>query len=359
MSAIGFSISELEAPASLDHEGSDRFRELVEVRNRVDIDTLGTDALTFAAAELLPMFRDNPHRFRRHFVATLDGAIVGRALLGWLPQKDAPAASLTIDVLPEVRGRGIGGELLAVLEERAVQLGRRTLQASVAHRSIPGGERLAPPTGFGDISADDPGARFLMGQGYALEQVARISALDLAQASAVIDEQRRRSSDHAGPDYRPHTWSGPAPETWLDDLATLKTAMSVEDPSAGLDVVEDRWDAARVRDEEARHEESGRLDIVAAIEHVPNGRLAGYTEISAAPDGRRAAQEDTLVLPDHRGHRLGMLLKAVNAQQLAQVVPGVLEVTTFNAEDNRPMLDVNEALGFRAIGHEGEWQKRV
>ena len=103
---------------------------------------------------------------------------------------------------------------------------------------------------------------------------------------------------------------------------------------------------------------TGRLLLTAAAEHVSTRRLAAYTEI-ALPRGASppATQEDTLVLMSHRGHRLGMLLKAANLQQLGQVSPGTTVITTFNAEDNRPMLDVNESLGFRAIGYEGSWQK--
>ena len=65
------------------------------------------------------------------------------------------------------------------------------------------------------------------------------------------------------------------------------------------------------------------------------------------------------MLRDHRGHRLGMLVKAANLVQLLRSPRDATAVTTFNAEDNRPMLDVNEALGFEAIGLEGNWQKRV
>nr|MDQ2699153.1 GNAT family N-acetyltransferase [Actinomycetota bacterium] len=65
----------------------------------------------------------------------------------------------------------------------------------------------------------------------------------------------------------------------------------------------------------------------------------------------------TIVLEEHRGHKLGMLLKVANLQHLEQVKPGHPSVTTFNAEENRFMLDVNEAVGFVPIGQESAWRK--
>ncbi len=63
------------------------------------------------------------------------------------------------------------------------------------------------------------------------------------------------------------------------------------------------------------------------------------------------------MLAEHRGHRLGMLLKVANLQELAHYAPEAPLVFTFNAEENRHMLNVNEAVGFRAVGYDGAWKK--
>jgi hypothetical protein len=65
------------------------------------------------------------------------------------------------------------------------------------------------------------------------------------------------------------------------------------------------------------------------------------------------------VMREHRGHRLGMVLKLANIAYLDETFPGHPAITTFNAEENRPMLDVNEAVGFVPFTYEGAWQKKL
>lgn len=60
---------------------------------------------------------------------------------------------------------------------------------------------------------------------------------------------------------------------------------------------------------------------------------------------------------EHRGHRLGMLVKVANLRQVVAREPQRTRVMTWNAEENRPMLAVNEAIGFRAVGYEAGWQR--
>lgn len=156
-----------------------------------------------------------------------------------------------------------------------------------------------------------------------------------------------------------HTWVDRAPTHWVPDLAELGTGMGTDAPSAELEA-EDVWTPERWIEEEERNEGSPRTLLVAAVEHLPSGRIVGFTELSApAESDREVSQEDTIVARDHRGHRLGMLLKVANLAHLQQQRPGHPAVTTFNAEENRHMLAVNEAVGFVPFVYEGAWKRTL
>jgi len=62
--------------------------------------------------------------------------------------------------------------------------------------------------------------------------------------------------------------------------------------------------------------------------------------------GPRAWQGITVVDRAHRGHRLGLLVKATNALQTRKDAPEVRDVVTLNNNENRHMLDINRALGY-------------
>ena len=217
---------------------------------------------------------------RRHLVARVDGRIVGRAVVTAATLPGTPEADIVVEVVAEHRRRGIGAALLAAAEDIAASLGHTVLQCELPHgAAAAGGERIASPTGFGDLPAEDPGVRFLRRHGYQLEMVNRISQLDLASSAAAVDELFEAALAAAGADYRVVTWAGAAPVERYEDLARLKSAMDTDAPSAGMESTEDPWDVERVREWDGRMQATGRLLLTAAAEHVPTGRLAAYTEI--------------------------------------------------------------------------------
>lgn len=351
-------IEELSIPANLEHPGGADFTEMVDMRNAIEVEILGTDDLTVTARELLPFYLD-PFAPKRVFLARFGGRIIGRGVYEWQPEEGAPAAFFEVQVASGFRRRGVGTALLGVIEGVAADDGLRVLQSWSAHRPAVGDDVLVPPTGFGAIDRDAPAARFARAHGYRLEQVDRMSRIDLPVPPALLATKRADAESHAA-GYEVVQWVGRCPDRWLADMAHLHQRMSTDAPSAAIEFAEEQWDESRVRNLDDMNEAGGRVNLTSAAVHVSSRRLVGYTDI-ALPEhaGRPATQEDTLVLTEHRGHRLGMLLKIANLEQLMRVSPQTPRVTTFNAEENRPMLDVNEAVGFAPMGYEAAWKKTV
>jgi len=68
---------------------------------------------------------------------------------------------------------------------------------------------------------------------------------------------------------------------------------------------------------------------------------------------------DLRSLSGHRGHRLGLLLKADMLDWLAETQPQVASIETWNAESNDAMIGVNEMLGYRVEGRALRFQRSL
>jgi GNAT superfamily N-acetyltransferase len=362
---LGFTIDQGAVPDSLDGDpAAADFRAGHAVHNLIELEAYGTGELSYQALEVLPNWKDEDGP-RLPVYARVDGEIVGRAVYEVLLDDD-DTAWFQIEVLPEFRHRGIGRALAAELEDRARAEGRSKLLLYAASpeaeaggegegAGVGVGERLHTPTGFGSLPLANREVQCLLRAGYALEQIERASRLPLP-----VELDVAAAAERSGPDYRVHLWTGATPSEWLADLAILHTRMSTDAPSAGMEEPEDVYTPERVAQLEANEALSSRPMLVAVVEHIPTGTLAGFTQLSvAAALDRPIAQENTLVLREHRGHGLGVLLKLANLEYALAEHPGHPSVITYNAEENRHMLDVNEALGFVPIGYEGAWRKNL
>jgi GNAT superfamily N-acetyltransferase len=353
-------IEDLAIPASVDEPAAGAYVAAIELHNIIDSKALGSTAEDLDPVEALPYFQDQTYDHRRVFTAHVNGRIAGMAIMSWAVDPSTNITWFGGGVHPDHRNRGIGAALLHHLEGIARESGRGVAQSGAIHTSLEGGERVESPTGFGAVAKDDPGVRFYLKHGYTLEQVHRISYLHLPIASEVLAAHRERANAAAGSDYRAQAWIGPTPEHWLVDIALLNQRMSTDAPFAGLEIDEEPWDAKRVRIHEARSEKVGRTRLTAVVEHMPSGRLVAFNGLSIPRDRTRPVQQGpTLVLKEHRGHRLGMAVKIANLEQVAQVSPESTMVSTGNAEENRHMLDVNEAVGFVPAGYVGAWKRTV
>jgi len=347
-------IHELAIPESVGAEGWDDFVTALGIHFGNEALSYGTDELAFAPAEALPLWLDQENQPTRLFVARDGERMVGTARYEIESGDDPQTAWLMVDVLPGAREAGIGSALSEKLSAIARADGiRKAIVYAVSPYGA--GEVIVPPTGFGSVPRDNPEVRFLLQKGYRLEQVVRGSRLALpVDVSAQLGE---RVAD-AGDDYALRSWVDRTPERWHAEMASLRQPMSVDDSSAGLEEPEDVWSVERLIEHEERLAASPRTLVTAAVEHVPTGTIAGFSTLSVPSElDRTISQEDTLVRREHRGHRLGMLLKLANLAEVQRLSPGHPAIITFNAEENRHMLDVNEAVGFVPIGYEGAWRR--
>jgi RimJ/RimL family protein N-acetyltransferase len=154
-------------------------------------------------------------------------------------------------------------------------------------------------------------------------------------------------------------WEG-IPEEFRAEMALLLARMSTDAPS-GVDAWDAAdWDSERVASLEAQLSDASTLPLYAVARHRSTGRLAGYTSLWVRSGKEDVAdQDDTLVVPEHRGHSLGLLIKLANLRAYRERFPTARKVVTFNAEENQHMLAINDALGFRPAGYDGEWYRRL
>jgi len=356
--ATTFHLEELPIPATLDDPEAAEFIAMVGVRNAIETQLLRSDALACTPAELLPMYQAQQFEPKRIFVARIDGRQVGRGILQWSIADGTASSWVIVEVLEEFRRRGIGTALFELIEGLALASGRPVLQSEAMHTPAPGGARHASPTGFGDLPVDDAGVRVLTGRGYRLEQISRVSFLDLPVPATVLAQHCDELSEPLRGEYSLVQWTGSTPMEWTSDLILLRTRMSTDAPFAGLDIAEEPWTEARIATRDAAMAADGRTVLTVAARHEATGRLVGFSELSLPGNRSRPVQQlDTLVLAEHRGRRLGMLLKVANLRALQDGGSDPALVYTFNAEENRHMLDVNEAIGFRPVGHAACWRK--
>ena len=227
------------------------------------------------------------------------------------------------------------------------------------HRPQEEERMLVPATGCGRIPAT-PLADIITDAGYSLEQVERNSEYDLHSDDTELLRMLAEASAFAGPDYRVREWNAPTPPELRDGYAAVLARLSTDAPSGDMDFVAEQYDAARVVRRDARLLAADRLLSVVAVEHVPSGELVAYNELMIGADRSGVTHQfGTLVAAHHRGRRLGIIVKCANLLRWREQMPTSPVVSTFNAEENRPMLDINEAIGFVPVSYAGAWQKRI
>jgi GNAT superfamily N-acetyltransferase len=275
----------------------------------------------------------------RHFLAYVDGVpvAVGQVERGEWDNRDL--AWLDLVVHPECRGRGHGSQLLQLLMGIGREAGCTKVGAS--GWDLPGVEAFAKRHGFERATQE-------------VERIQYPHELPPGLADAAYAEAAPYASD-----YELVRIAGRTPESLLPAVVELADAIN-DAPQDDLDMDDEVFTAGRVQSYEAATIGTGHRLYRVLARHRPTGRLAGHSVVAVDTEVPRLAhQHDTSVLREHRGHRLGLLVKAEMMRWLAAEEPQVEELDTWNAESNDHMIAVNERLGYRVVGRELSFQRRL
>jgi GNAT superfamily N-acetyltransferase len=294
--------------------------------------------------DILGVVPDGTPTERVEFELVFDGEDVVAITFVMLPTKDnTHTANANITVTPTARRRGIGRHAANRLIDRIRSEGGRKVVVTF----------IGAPLG---TTAPGDGLAASLGAVPALESIRRaldVRTIDDSALDGVVD----RGVGDLAKDYDVVQWVDHAPDDLVDRAAAILPLVFSDSPRGELDFDDEVWDAARFREYEATIHRRGRSLLATGAVERATGRLVAYTEITV-PLARRqlAGQWGTIVEREHRGHRLGLLVKAENLRHLRRTFPDTDTVTTWNAAENQHMIAVNEDLGFRAVERYQAWQ---
>ena len=299
-----------------------------------------------------------------HLLAPLAPTVAAHLALGW--DGDPPLTAVARDEHDRITGvlelslPRWDNTHLAEIDitvdpvERRQRLGRRLFDLGV-ERVRATGRTLIVAECF-DATAGVP---FLLAMGLerAYEEVQRRQHLVTLDRKRLEDE-RSAALDRAAA-YELVRIPGATPEDMLADVARMTGAIN-DAPTDALEIEDEVFTADRIRSfERTQLAQRRRVYRLVARERA-TGVLAGHTMVVVdAERPARAWQYDTSVLRAHRGHRLGLLLKASMLGWLGEEEPQLRMIDTWNAASNQHMIRVNEILGYEVLATAAGWQRHV
>jgi GNAT superfamily N-acetyltransferase len=305
----------------------------------------------------VPLWRENPPRMVelliRHpfadsdnlfFIARRDGVPVGRVTVDLPLLENLDTLQTDIWVVPSARRQGIGRELWEFVQRLAGTRQRKKVLTSTLW-DLPG------------IPAPDlAGPAFARALGFKPSLVDVARRLDLS----TVDESVLDAMSNPAEGYRVVRWQSPHPDEYLADVAYLDSRLATDAPMGDLEWEPPKPDKDRMRRVQATLLARERLGYHTGAVHMASGRLVAWTTIAKEKSlDWNAFQQITIVDPDHRGHRLGALVKAENLRYFRKHEPTVTTIDTFNAESNRFMIAINEQMGFRTLYAWQNWQREI
>lgn len=311
--------------------------------NRMRVETWPEDPTSTAEETRLERRYRPAHIFSREWViARVDGGeVVANASLSYArAAENQHVAEFRIEVLPEMRRRGLAKELLRQVADVTGAEGRRLLTANT-QSPVPAGDAFMNRLG---------GHR-------ALAAYSNVLHLDQLNRPLLREWQERGVSlQH---EFELGLWAGPYPESDLEAIAKLHTVMNTA-PRGDMDREDSVPTVDQLREWETAGQQRKHERWTMYVRDRKTSALAGYTELFWNPfQPQTLWQGDTGVFPEYRNRGLGSWLKAAMIEKMLGEHPEVKRIRTWNAQENAPMLMINEQMGFRPHHAVFTWEVSV
>ncbi len=268
-----------------------------------------------------------------------DGEPVGSAQVNTSEWDNLDLAWLGLVIHPDHRRRGHGTAALEALHGECRRIAR-------------------PLVGLGGWE-NEANRGFAAATGYEEKSRAVNRRQDMGRLGAEFFEAAYAEAEPLAHDYELVRIAGRSPDELHEQLARVTESIN-DAPLDDLELEDEVFPPQRIRDFEHAQIESGNRLYRVVARHRETGELAGHTVVTVDSEQPwRGVQEDTSVTASHRGHRLGLLLKADLNRWLVTAEPQLRSVDTWNAASNDHMIAVNERLGYRPLGRVLEFQRRV
>jgi GNAT superfamily N-acetyltransferase len=240
-----------------------------------------------------------------------------------------------IGVLPAHRRQGVGRALFRAAVELCAEQGDDLVFMGQTSDRVPAGDLFAKAV------AASPGLQMKNNQ-LTIADVDRVKLAEWAK----LDPKgyRLESADDVVPQklVRPYLDSANA----MNDM-----------PKGDLRFADQEFTEQQLRDREEWLKQAGmEWWLIVAIDER-TGEGAGFTEVQYdARSGHVVWQGGTGVTQKHRGHRLGLWMKAVMLERIIAQRPQAKFIRTGNANVNKNMLEINTMLGFKHAWSNTLWQ---
>lgn len=330
-------------PLDLDNDAA--MRTAHDLTRRATL--LGREEMPFESLEEFLGAMRSPDSGERQdaFVAIEDDQMVGMYVAWYFLLDNHDLVWFHLHVDPPARRRGVASALLEHLEERA-RADRRTTVVTEVPLAIAETETH----GYRD---------FARVRGYDLSNIEVIRHLRLPVEDHWIQAWIHESTPpDAG--YRFETLIDEVPDEYIKSLCVLLGQLAVDAPSGEVDYEEEQITPERLREARAATRAMGRT-VFETIAVAEDGTVVAQSTLLAPAEPREGAvyQWGTFVHREHRGHSLGMAVKARNLRAMQDVSPRARLVTTQNAETNGFMVAINDRMGFKPVENSVELLKRL